>query len=108
MVFETEETFVRILMEECPLLDGVALDIGAYEGYFTDMLSKKWYTYAFEPLPDSQKKLYEKFKNNPNVTIISKAVSNNSGVTKLYQNLFDAESTINSIGPARHFSELSE
>ena len=69
------------------------IDVGALNGYITlplaDIVGKKGHVYSFEPIPYLAKRLKIKFKNNPSVRVIDKAVTseriiNNKEYTTFY------------------------
>lgn len=68
---------------------GIILDIGSNKGEYTENLLnyyKKANYYLFEPSNLNYQKLKKKFKNQKNITIINKALSNVNVKTKLYSN----------------------
>lgn len=68
---------------------GIALDIGANFGLYTDLLAKKFdYVYAFEPLEDNIN-ILRKNVLKPNVTIIPKAIGASNEPAKIYLNPFN-------------------
>lgn len=79
------EEFVKRVINKLPESDNIALDIGAWHGEYSIMLAKKHrHVYAFEPFPENIDPLYEHIKDVPNISIVKKAISSHSGVTKLY------------------------
>ena len=76
----------------------IALDIGANKGDYTELLASKFdKVYAIEPLPENIEDLKERFKDNPKVTIIPKAISHKAGTAKLYLNGKDTEASLSKI-----------
>jgi FkbM family methyltransferase len=76
----------------------VALDLGGHYGDYTAKLAEKFEkVYVFEPFPDNLEKLRERFKDNPKVTIIPKAVYNKTGKHKLYLNGGDNMGSLSTI-----------
>lgn len=89
------EEFVIAVIEGIHPFPGIALDIGANQGDYTEILASKFdKVYAFEPLPTNIEKLRERFKDNPKVIIVPKAVSNRNGYKRLYLNGIDSEPTL--------------
>jgi FkbM family methyltransferase len=63
----------------------VAIDLGANVGKMAKRMTGEGVTvYAYEPDPHAFKVLSERFKNNPSVICINKAVSDHNGMAKLY------------------------
>lgn len=63
----------------------IAIDLGANVGNVTrKMIRPGVLVYAIEPDPNAFKVLQEKFKTNENVICLNKAVSDHSGVSKIY------------------------
>lgn len=78
------EQFVNNSIKYLPVTDGIALDIGANHGGYTDMIAEKFkWVYAFEPHPDNVAVLQSNVKRN-NITIIGSAISTDDKGTRLY------------------------
>lgn len=85
----------------------VFLDVGAHAGLYTILAAKKSaQIYSFEPNPVNLRYLQENIKINgfENITVVSKAVSNVSGVFQLY---FSKEETALSSGVRQNDREES-
>lgn len=96
-----DENFVRRVIEALPdNADGVALDIGANHGLYTDMLARKFdYVYAFEPDPNNMKILQGRSKA-PNVSFVEEAVGvSGEEVVKLYRSDDPGGSSTNEESP---------
>jgi len=89
------EVFVKAIIDGIQPFPGIALDIGAHVGDYTEILAQKFEkVYAFEPLPENIIKLEERFKDNPKVIIVPKAVSNKNGYKRFYLNDKPSEGTL--------------
>jgi FkbM family methyltransferase len=65
----------------------LAIDCGANIGSVTRAMARPGVTvYAFEPDPRAFEMLQSNFKENPNIILINKAVSDHYGTTKIYFN----------------------
>ena len=63
----------------------IAIDLGANVGNVTKKMTRLGVlVYAIEPDPNAFKVLKEKFKTNENVVCLNKAVSDHSGVSRIY------------------------
>jgi len=64
------------------------IDLGAHRGYYTLLASKlvgeKGRVFAFEPAPENFTLLSRNLKGMGNVTLVPKAVSNNSGIARFF------------------------
>ncbi|MCL2925605.1 MAG: FkbM family methyltransferase, partial [Trichodesmium sp. MAG_R04] len=58
----------------------ILIDVGAHIGSFAKPFAQKgWQVIAFEPEPENRRQLENNLQNYPNVSIIAKAVSNQTG-----------------------------
>lgn len=81
MAEDNVRKYIEALPDKQP---GIALDIGANIGMYTDLLASKFSeVIAFEPHPDNLRRLIENVKA-PNVTIYPYAVANHMEVVPLY------------------------
>ena len=74
----------------------VIVDVGANEGQtinFFHRLNKKNFLYSFEPNPTLFKILKKKYKNNKNVKLFQKGVSDLSTTRTFYENILHESST---------------
>ncbi len=79
------EDYFQSKIDAWPKQDGVALDIGANHGYYTNYLVHKFTrVFAFEPHPDNLTEL-NKIKAS-NLEIVPCAISDKTGKIKLYRN----------------------
>ena len=92
----------------------VVIDVGAHIGYYTllfaNLVKDKGHVWAFEPSGENFKLLKKNIEVNgcQNVTLINKAVSNNSGLTKLYlSKTSQADHKTYDAGDPRSFIEVS-
>jgi FkbM family methyltransferase len=96
------EEFVKRIIIGLPSTDGIALDLGAFVGDYTDMLSEKFEkVYAFEPHPLNINTLKYRFNHNSKVEIVPYAVSDKIGTAKLYDNKIQSEHSL-----SRMFAQL--
>ena len=75
-------------------------DVGSHKGTYTDLFIKNFKirnAYIFEPQKKIYKFLKEKYKNNKKIHIMGKAVSNFSGVKKLFINRHDLTSSLTAL-----------
>ncbi len=80
------EKFVSEFIAALPVSGGTALDIGANHGRYTTTLARKFgRVWAFEPHPDNIEKLSSSVKDELNVKIVQKAISDQSRMAFLYQ-----------------------
>lgn len=94
------EEFINELIHMYPYNSNkkVALDIGGFQGWYTESLLEKFEkVYVFEPFPENIELLRQKFGNTPNVVIVPKAVSHKTGTAKLYLNGTASESSLSSV-----------
>ena len=68
--------------------DSMVVDLGGYHGLWADVIIEKYNPYMtlVEPIPEFYNKLKEKFKNNPKVTVLNYAVSDENKTGELYLN----------------------
>lgn len=73
------------------------IEIGANDGSNTINFSKNSNVWCFEPNPHYSKLLGEMFRNNPNVKILQKAVSDFNGKAYFYISVDGASSSLNKL-----------
>lgn len=79
----TNENYVRETITQANG-DGIALDIGANFGCYTNLLAERFaFVYAFEPLPSNLEQLRSNIKH-PNIEVVDKAIGIIDGETKLF------------------------
>jgi FkbM family methyltransferase len=89
------ENFFTNFINHLQYQDGIAVDIGANIGYYSNLLSKKFKkVYAFEPEPNNIKRLKKNIINN-NVVIVECAISDKTEKRKLFLNSNDTMHTLN-------------
>lgn len=81
------EPFIFDIIDNLPIYNKVALDIGSHQGTISKRLSKKFQTvYAFEPHPKNIERMHSRGVVDDNIIIIQKAISNNNYGVKLFLN----------------------
>ena len=71
-----ETKLIANLLSDMPK-SSVMIDVGAHHGSaLAHFVKKGWHIYAYEPDPANREKLLERVKDNPMVTVDSRAVSN--------------------------------
>lgn len=99
------EEFVKGIINQLPYnYGGIALDIGANIGNYSKYMASKFEkVYAFEPHPENIVMLQARINYNKklmnNVEIVTKAVSDKNGTTKLYDNGFSEQHSISVLYP---------
>jgi len=68
--------------------NSVVFDLGGYEGWFTDQISKKYNSniYCFEPIPEFANKIKNRFHDNNKVKVFTEGISNESKSAIIYIN----------------------
>lgn len=75
-----EQLFLELLSEQ----NKVSIDIGANVGAYTEILKKRTFVYAFEPIPETFTILLRKFEKCDNVRVRQLALSDHIGISKMY------------------------
>src|SRR5271169_551771 len=77
------EEFMVNKIQQLVKSDGISLDIGANVGYYSRLLAAKFSkVYAFEPHPVNVKIIND--NAHPNIIVEEMAISNTTGMCKLY------------------------
>lgn len=87
----------REIINELNKPNVTVLDVGAYKGKTAEVYRAKFPNaeiYCFEPFPDSVAALQRKFSDDERVSIVPKAVAEESGRRTFYVNEYDATNSL--------------
>lgn len=100
------EPFFTSFINNLNFQNGIALDIGANLGYYSNLMSSKFeLIYSFEPDYNNIKKLKKNLISD-NVIIIEKAIKSETGKTFLYKNINNNMHTTN-INMAKTYDHIN-